>query len=304
MPSILKPGAAATAVLLALAGCQTAPPTRIELSAARAAYERARNDPYASRTGVLAIERAQQALRAAEQAAARPSNAVLAHHYAYLATQHAEIALALGMQAQSEEQILQASLARQRTQLEARTREAEPASRPAQGDAQASRDDAEMARRRAALFGERSSALERDLQALQAQNTQRGMVVILSDVGFDTGQARLQTGAQRSVAQLATLLKQYPERRVLIEGFTDNVGPPQLNLALSRRRAEALQRALQGAGVPQVRMETQARGAAAPVADNTTPAGRQQNRRVEVLFSDEQGEFAPAPPPRPQVPSR
>jgi outer membrane protein OmpA-like peptidoglycan-associated protein len=138
----------------------------------------------------------------------------------------------------------------------------------------------------------KANALERDLQALQAQNTQRGMVVTLGDVLFDTGKASLQPGAQRSVAQLATVLKQYPERRVLIEGFTDNVGPESLNLELSRRRAEAFQRALQSAGVPQVRMETQARGEADPVANNATPAGRQQNRRIEVVFSDAQGQFS------------
>lgn len=306
MPSIFKPSVAATAVLFALAGCQTAPPASPELSAARAAYERARSDPYASRTGGPEIGRAQQALHAAEQAATRQRDAALARHYAYLATQRAEIALAMGRQAQSEEQVQQASLDRERVQLEARTREAELATRnarSAQGDAQAYRNDAEMARRQAALQGERASALERDLQALQAQNTQRGMVVTLSGVLFDTGKASLQPGAQRSVAQLATVLKQYPERRVLIEGFTDNVGPESVNLELSRRRAEAFQRALQDAGVPQVRMETQARGEADPVANNATPAGRQQNRRVEVVFSDEQGQFA-APSSPQQAPSR
>jgi len=294
MQSIFKPSVAATAVLLALAGCQTTPPASTELSAARAAYERARTDPYASRTGGLEIERAQQALRSAEQAAGPQRDAALARHHAYLAMQRSEIALAMGMQAQSEEQVQQAGLMRERAQLEARTREAEQATRSArnaQGDALDSRNEAEMARRQAALQAQRAGALERDLQALQAQNTQRGMVVTLGDVLFDTGKASLQPGAQRSVAQLATVLKQYPERRVLIEGFTDNVGSENLNLELSRRRAEAFQRALQSAGVPQVRMETQARGEADPVANNATPAGRQQNRRVEVVFSDEQGQF-------------
>ncbi len=219
--------------------------------------------------------------------------------------QRAEIALAVGEQAQGEERVQKASLDRERVQLEARTREAELAARSArsaQGDAQALRDEAEMARRQAASQEERSSMLERDLQALQARNTQRGLVVTLGDVLFDTGKASLHPGTQRRVEQLATVLKQHPERRVLIEGFTDNVGSEDTNLALSRRRAETLQRALESAGVPRVRTQTQAWGEANPVTSNATPAGRQQNRRVEVLLSDERGNFATqsAPQQEPQ----
>lgn len=294
MQSIFKPGVAAVAALLALAGCQTTPPATTELSAARAAFERARSDPYATRSGGLEIERAQQALRSAEQAAGAERDAALARHYAYLSMQRSEIALALGAQAQSEEQVQKASLARERVQLEARTREADLATRSAhraQGDVQAMRDEVEMARLQAALHGERSDALERDLQALKARNTQRGMVVTLGDVLFDTGKATLHPGAQRNVEQLATVLTRYPNRRVLIEGFTDSVGPEAANLELSRRRAEAFRQALESAGVPRVRTETQASGEANPVATNATPTGRQQNRRVEVLFSDEQGNF-------------
>lgn len=295
MQSIFKPGVAAAAALLTLAGCQTTPPASTELSAARAAFERARTDPYATRSGALEIERAQQALRSAEQAALRERDAAQARHFAYLAVQRSEIAMALGAQAQSDERVQKASQDRERLLLEARTREAEMAARTArsaQGDAQAMRDQAEMARRQAATQAERAKALERDLQALQAHSTQRGMVVTLGDVLFDTGKAELQPGAQRRVEQLAAVLKQYPERRVLIEGFTDSVGPENLNLELSRRRAEAFQRALEQAGVEPARMEVRAWGEANPVASNRTPAGRQQNRRVEVLFSDENGRFA------------
>lgn len=295
MQSIFKPGVAAAAALLALAGCQTTPPASTELAAARAAFERARTDPYAARNGALEIERAQQALRAAEQAAVRERDAPQARHYAYLAVQRSEIAMALGAQAQSEERVQKAGGDRERLLLEARTREAELAARSArsaQGDALAMRDQAEMARRQAATQTERASALERDLQSLQARSTQRGMVVTLGDVLFDTGKADLQPGAQRRVEQLAAVLKQYPERRVMIEGFTDSVGPENLNLALSRRRAEALQHALEQAGVAPARIETRAWGEANPVASNGTAAGRQQNRRVEVLFSDENGQFA------------
>lgn len=295
MQSILKPGVAAAAALFTLAGCQTTPPASTELSAARSAVERARSDPYATRSGALEIDRAQQALRAAEQAAVRERDAAQARHFAYLATRRSEIALALGAQAQTDERVQKASVDREHLQLEARTREAELATRSArsaQSDAASLRDQTEMARRQAASQAERASALERDLQALQAQSTQRGLVVTLGDVLFDTGKADLQPGAQRRVEQLAAVLKQYPERRVLIEGFTDSVGSEKQNLALSQRRAEALQQALQQAGVELDRIQTRAWGEANPVATNNTASGRQQNRRVEVLFSDENGQFA------------
>jgi outer membrane protein OmpA-like peptidoglycan-associated protein len=128
------------------------------------------------------------------------------------------------------------------------------------------------------------------------------MVVTLGDVLFDTGKATLQPGAQRNVEQLATVLTRYPERRVLIEGFTDSVGPEEANLELARRRAEAFRQALEKAGVPRVRTQTQALGEADPVATNATPEGRQQNRRVEVLFSDERGNFTAESSQAPQQP--
>lgn len=295
MQSILKPGVAAAAALLTFAGCQTAPPASTELSAARSAIERARSDPYAARSGALELDRAQQALRSAEQAAMRERDAAQARHFAYLAMRRSEIALAQGAQAQTDERMQKASVDRERLQLEARTREAERATRTArsaQSDAESMREQAERARRLAASQAERASALERDLQELQAHSTQRGLVVTLGDVLFDTGKAELQSGAQRRVEQLAAVLKEYPERRVLIEGFTDSVGSETQNLALSQRRAESLQRALQEAGVEPGRIQIRAWGEAHPVATNRTPSGRQQNRRVEVLFSDENGQFA------------
>jgi outer membrane protein OmpA-like peptidoglycan-associated protein len=118
------------------------------------------------------------------------------------------------------------------------------------------------------------------------------MVVTLGDVLFDTGRATLQPGAQRSVEQLVQVLTRHAERRVLIEGFTDSVGGEEMNLQLSRRRAETFQQQLLNGGIAADRIELRAWGEANPVADNGSAAGRQQNRRVEVLFSDASGRFA------------
>ncbi len=290
------------ALLSALAACQTAPPANADLAAAREAVERARADPYVARGGSLELDRAQQALRRAEADWADERDMDRTRHLSYLATQRAETALALGAQARHEERLQSAGAERERIRLEARTREAEIAARQAQAaqataqtariQAETARNEADRAREIARQEAERASALERDLQSLQAKNTQRGLVVTLGDVLFSTGSANLNEGAQRTLERLAEVLRQYPERRVLIEGYTDDVGSEAANLELSRRRAEAFRQALVARGIPAERAEVRAHGEAMPVADNATPQGRQQNRRVEILFSDMQGRFA------------
>jgi outer membrane protein OmpA-like peptidoglycan-associated protein len=87
------------------------------------------------------------------------------------------------------------------------------------------------------------------------------------------------------------VLQQHPERRVLVEGFTDSTGGAEMNRQLSQRRAEAFARTLQARGIPAGRIDVQGHGEDWPVADNASAAGRQLNRRVEVLFSDERGAF-------------
>jgi outer membrane protein OmpA-like peptidoglycan-associated protein len=304
----------AAAVAL-LAACQTTDRVHADLAAANAAVNRASNDPQAARQGALELQSAQQTLRQAEAAWVGNRDEDLSRHLAYLAQQRARTALALGEQARAEAMLQSAGNERERIRLQARTQEAERATRQAQAaqssaqaaqsraqtaqssalsaqqEAEQSRLRAEQQTQLAQQERERVAALERDLQTLQSRNTARGLVVTLGDVLFATGRADLFAGAQRSVDQLANVLRQYPERRVLVEGFTDSVGSSTANLALSQRRAEAFAQALQARGVSADRMEVRAHGASYPVADNRTPAGRQQNRRVEILFSDAQGRF-------------
>ncbi len=310
-------------IVLALAACQTTPPQNADLVAARSSLSQARSNPDVARSAAVELERALQALSQAESAWAYDRIVEETRHLAYLARQRAEIALAVGTQAQSDLRVQQAGAERERVRLEARSREADVATAnarsaqadaktaqasavAAQGEAQTSRDAAQLSREQAdaarmqadaaALLAnqqaDRANALDRDLQELKGRNTARGMVVTLGDVLFDTGRATLQPGAQRSVEQLVQVLTRHPERRVLIEGFTDSVGSDEMNMQLSRRRAETFQQQLMNGGIASERIEVRAWGEANPVADNSTAAGRQQNRRVEVLFSDASGRIA------------
>ena len=114
----------------------------------------------------------------------------------------------------------------------------------------------------------------------------------LSDVLFDTGRATLKAGATRDLDRLAQALKDNASTRVKIEGYTDSVGSDSYNQRLSERRAEAVADALQMRGVPASRYQVEGLGKEFPVASNDTPEGRQQNRRVEIVFSDDAGRFA------------
>jgi outer membrane protein OmpA-like peptidoglycan-associated protein len=135
---------------------------------------------------------------------------------------------------------------------------------------------------------------EAQLQELNAKKTEHGTVITLGDVLFGAGQAKLKSRGMRSVQKLADFLEQYPQRKVLIEGYTDSTGSTRLNQELSERRANAVRAALSDAGVSHDRIMTRGYGKAFPVADNNTAANRQLNRRVEIVLSDDNGNLPDA----------
>jgi outer membrane protein OmpA-like peptidoglycan-associated protein len=116
--------------------------------------------------------------------------------------------------------------------------------------------------------------------------------VTLGDVLFDTGKATLKPGAYSTVERLAIVLKEDPSRKVLIEGHTDNVGSDEYNQGLSERRAQSVQAALFERGVEASQISTVGKGETTPVASNDNPAGRQQNRRVELVFQEDRSKVA------------
>jgi outer membrane protein OmpA-like peptidoglycan-associated protein len=132
----------------------------------------------------------------------------------------------------------------------------------------------------------RARSAEEQLAEMKAKPTERGMVLTLGDVLFDTGRAELNPGATRPLDQLAQFLKENAQRTVAIEGYTDSVGTDTLNQVLSERRAIAVKNGLTDRGVASNRVSARGMGEASPVASNDTAAGRQRNRRVEVVLSN------------------
>ncbi|HTC53648.1 MAG TPA: OmpA family protein [Steroidobacteraceae bacterium] len=148
------------------------------------------------------------------------------------------------------------------------------------------RGEADAARQAAASSDRQVTDLQSQVAALQARPTDRGLVLTLGDALFNSGRADLQPGANGHLGRLVAFLNRYPGRTVVIEGYTDSLGNDNFNQGLSERRAGAVKSYLIEQGVSSARLTASGKGASDPVASNETAAGRQQNRRVEVIISD------------------
>jgi outer membrane protein OmpA-like peptidoglycan-associated protein len=207
-------------------------------------------------------------------------------HRLYIADRLIQTAEAEGLARYAEVRAHDLGTERDRLLVDTRTRQlqnAQIAVADAQASAMQARDDANAARADAAASRSETEMLRADLSNLQAQQTQRGFVVTLGDVLFEIDRAELKPGAARTLDQLAGALNDDRRSTISIEGHTDSTGNPQHNVDLSLHRAESVKSYLVQRGVDPARITTQGMGQDYPVASNATEAGRQQNRRVEVV---------------------
>ncbi len=287
----------------ALAACASVPADNAALDQARSAYGVAQADGHTATLAPLEFKQAGDTLAQAEAAFAHKDDRAHVDQLAYLARQRVAIAQQIGDRKASEAAVADAAAHRDRMLLAARTREADNATmgaRAAQSDARNAQQQAEAAQQQAREAQQRASDAEqrnRDLQtqmlALNAKQTDRGMVITIGDLLFDTDRAALKSGGLNDLGRLASFLKTYPKRRAEIDGYTDSTGSNATNLALSSRRADSVQTALLDMGVSAGQLSSRGYGEADPVAGNDNAGGRQMNRRVEVVLSDENGVVAP-----------
>lgn len=250
---------------LCLAGCAGLDdPHSDALEAARSSFQSVKEDPLVLRSAPKDVIRAGESLARAERLAGYWGSADDVAHYAYLSQRYSEIAREHGQLALDQERAARLELERQRLQL---------------------------ALREAKLISvqEQNAWLEEQIVNLATAQTDRGLVMTLGDVLFDAGEARLKPSANRTVLKLVQFLQLNPRRIVRIEGYSDSSGKREDNVALSRARAQTVADALIDLGVDAKRVEVQGLGESFPVAENASAKGRAQNRRVEILFSDEQG---------------
>lgn len=283
---------------LLLGACASTPPPNERLVVAQESYRQARSDTNRADLAAMEMQQAAAALQRAERAWRDDEDRVEVDHLAYLAHRRVEIASAAGRRKETERSIEQAARERDALQVQASRRQADTAQAQA---TTAQMQSSDLASRNAALESsaaqekQRADALASRLRAMEARETERGLVVTFSDVLFDVGQATLRSGALARVDQLADVMRGYPERNVLIEGFTDSTGSQETNQRLSERRAMNVRQALVARGVDPRRIVSRGHADRYPVADNNASAGRQQNRRVEAVLSDAKGELPMRP---------
>ena len=133
----------------------------------------------------------------------------------------------------------------------------------------------------------RQQLLEQLNAVLETKDTDRGLVVTMADVLFDTGKYELRPAAREKLAKLAGIVIAHPGLKLAAEGHTDSTGSPEFNQTLSVKRAEAVEDYLASQGLAGDSLSAAGFGDTRPIAPNNTAAGRQQNRRVELIVSGE-----------------
>jgi len=257
----LRPAITASLVSIALMSCGSAPKQNDSLEQARQAYEKASQDVTLVKHAPEELDQARDALNVAETRWRKDEDAGSVEHYSYLVTQRLRIAEMISKSNETDRKLEDMALARRSITLDLR--------------------EAELLKAR-----QEAGELQRQMAALQAEKTERGMVLTLGDVLFDINEATLAPGASRNIAKIASFMRSYPERQAVIEGHTDSMGDDDYNLDLSRARAFAVRQALIEEGIAGARISTQGMGETLPVASNATSSGRQENRRVEIIFPD------------------
>jgi len=285
----------AAAVSFVLAGCATAPRSPEGAAEVRSKLTQLQSDPNLADRAPVALQEAEAAVRVAEQPLA--NDAALGAHRVYMADRKVEIAIAQASTRYAEDQRARLGEERERARLDARTREADRARADADATRASAADaarlaSADAAAARASAADAASSAareaaeLQRQIDALQAKATDRGLVLTLGDVLFTSGRADLKVGATSNLDRLVTFLSQYPSRNIEIEGHTDSVGSDDYNQDLSQRRADSVRSYLMQQGINSQRIAASGKGEHQPVADNDSAGGRQLNRRVEIIIEN------------------
>jgi outer membrane protein OmpA-like peptidoglycan-associated protein len=243
-----------------------------EVTDAEVAYRSAMSDPSVASKGQVQLSEANKELDRAKKAFKDGEDEEVVDHYAYLAKRRVDIARATAERSTAQQQVEALGERRDAVVLDARTQEAD------------------RARERAAMAELTAESLRAEIADLEAKQTTRGLVITLdTDVLFDVDRSELKPGAMVELQRIADALNTDPSRKLRIEGHADSTGSEAHNLDLSKRRADAVGSALIQDGVAPSRITTQGFGASMPVATNDTQAGRQQNRRVEIIVQQPQG---------------
>jgi outer membrane protein OmpA-like peptidoglycan-associated protein len=280
-----------------LSGCASTPSQDAELDQAQSVYQVATTDPKVAQAAPEQLRKASDAINQSTTLQKQGAPQADVDHYAHLAIQETATAQQLANADASQAYIKQSGTQRNQVLLQAsqqQTQQAQIAAQNANAQAQQAQMQAAAATAQADQANLQNAQLQQQLAALDARQTDRGLVLTLGSVLFDTDKTELKSGGEQSLDKLSQFLRDNPKRNVIVEGYTDSSGNADSNLGLSGRRADAVRSALVNTGVGSQRIATKGFGVDYPVASNATAAGRQQNRRVEIVISDANGDFPEA----------
>src|SRR6266850_2354309 len=192
--------------------------------------------------------------------------------------------------AEAERAAAEADAARTRAEADRARLEAEANAARSARETAAAQADADRARLAASQAEREKQDLRRQLvdqfnKILETRDSARGLIVNMSDVLFDTGRYTLKPGAREKLAKISGIVLAHPGLKLEVEGHTDSVGGDDYNQKLSEQRANSVREFLISQGVSSTLITARGFGKAQPVASNDTAAGRQQNRRVEMVVS-------------------
>ena len=223
--------------------------------------------------------------QARAEAQAQQQQAQAQAQQAQLQAQQAQLAAEQAHEAAVKAQLEATQEAQARAAAQAQQQQAQAQAQQAEAQAQQARDAASKAEQEQQQL--RATLLAQFNRILETHDTPRGLVVNIGDVLFATGKYDLRPEARERLAKLSGIVLAHPGLKLAVEGYTDNVGTEEFNQTLSEHRATAVRQYLVDQGLDADSITATGLGMTSPVADNSTAAGRQKNRRVEVVISGE-----------------
>lgn len=291
------------ALIVGLAGCSSTPEkspmmTQLDnqfnsLVAQGDAYELA---PEATSDAEEQVSKAQKMFK-------KDADKELLEHQVYLAERSIEIAEETYTYEKEQKYIEQAQLEQKDVLLSAKEREVEQARAgqiisdveahaAAQKNAQLQQELEQQSQQLSSSEQEVNQSaqkveqLNNMLKEMSTKQSDRGLVISVTDIVFSSGNSEIDQDTKRQLTDVAAFLKSYPEREIVVEGYTDSTGSSEFNQNLSKLRAQAVREELVNQGVDDSRLKVKGYGEEFPVADNATEQGRDMNRRVEIVLAN------------------
>jgi len=273
-----------TSVLaIAIAGCATNHGPSDKLQELESQYDQLESQPTVTDYAPVALKEAEESIAKVKSLEKEGADKSTIDHYQYLAQIKLDTAREVAKYKRAEASIADAEVRRKDALLNAKEDEVNSLRNRAELAEYKATKSANAAREMAA----KADALAKTLENFSATQSDRGLVLTMGNILFELDKSDLKPGAERTLEKVAIFLAEYSNRSVLVEGFTDSLGAADYNQKLSEKRAESVVAELEKLGISSSRLSAKGYGEDYPVASNSSNAGRQQNRRVELIIANE-----------------